>query len=61
MYNINVMAEKTGLPIRKLLKNTLINSIVGQTKIKKTSTHLIENQTQCHCTLTPSNRIPSPK
>jgi hypothetical protein len=31
VYNIKVMEEKIDLPIRKLLENTSINPIVGQT------------------------------
>jgi hypothetical protein len=29
------MVEKIGLPIRKLLENTLLYLVVGQTKIRK--------------------------
>jgi hypothetical protein len=35
VHNIKVMVEEISLPIRKLPKNTLFNSIVGQTKIRK--------------------------
>jgi len=33
--NINVMAKKIGLPIRKLLENNLLYEIMGQTKTRK--------------------------
>ena len=35
VHDIKVMAEKIGLPIRKLPKNTLLYLIVGQTKTRK--------------------------
>jgi hypothetical protein len=35
VHNIKVMEENIGLPIRKLLENTSINPIIGQTKTIK--------------------------
>jgi hypothetical protein len=35
VHEVKVMAEKIGLPIRKLLENTLLYLVVGQTKTKK--------------------------
>ena len=35
MYDVKVMAEEIGLPIRKLLNNTSLYPIVGQTKTRK--------------------------
>ena len=35
LHDINVMAKEIGLPIRKLLKNTSLYSIVGETKTRK--------------------------
>jgi hypothetical protein len=35
VHNIKVMTEKIGLPIRKLLENTLFYPIMGQIKTKK--------------------------
>jgi hypothetical protein len=35
MHYVKVMAEKIGLPIRKLLKDTLLHPIMGQTKTRK--------------------------
>jgi len=34
-FDVKVMAEEIGLPIRKLSKNIPLNPIVGQTKTKK--------------------------
>jgi hypothetical protein len=35
VHEVKVMVEKIGLPIRKLLENTLLYLVVGQTKIRK--------------------------
>ena len=35
MHDIKVMAEKIGFPIRKLLENSLLYPIMGQTKTRK--------------------------
>jgi hypothetical protein len=35
MYDIRVMTGDIGLPIRKLLENTLLYPIIGQTKTMK--------------------------
>jgi len=35
VYDINVMAKEIGLPIRKLLENTSLYSIMDQTKTRK--------------------------
>jgi hypothetical protein len=35
MHDIKVMAEEIGLPIRKLLKDTSLYPIMGQTKTRK--------------------------
>jgi len=35
MHGIKVMMKKIGLPIRKLLENTLFYPIMGQTKTRK--------------------------
>jgi hypothetical protein len=35
VHNIKVMIDEIGLPIRKLPEKTLLNLIVGQTKIRK--------------------------
>jgi len=46
MYDIQIMMDDINLPIKKLLKNTLLYLIMGHIKIKKTSTYQIENQIQ---------------
>jgi len=35
VHDVKVMVEKIGLPIRKLLKDTLLHPIIGQTKTRK--------------------------
>jgi hypothetical protein len=35
VQDVKVMAEEIGLPIRKLLENTLIYPVIGQTKTRK--------------------------
>jgi len=35
MHDVKVMAEKISLPIRKLLKDTLLYPIMSQTKTRK--------------------------
>jgi hypothetical protein len=35
MHEVKVMAEKIGLPIRKLPKDTSLHPIMGQTKTRK--------------------------
>jgi hypothetical protein len=35
VHDVKVMAEKIGLPIRKLLKDTSLYPIMGQTKTRK--------------------------
>jgi hypothetical protein len=35
MHDVKVMAEKIGLPIRKLPKDTSLHPIMGQTKTMK--------------------------
>jgi hypothetical protein len=35
VLDVKVMAEEIGLPIRKLLENTLFYPVMGQTKTKK--------------------------
>jgi len=35
VHDVKVMAEEIGLPIKKLLKDTSLYPIVGQTKTKK--------------------------
>jgi hypothetical protein len=35
VHDVKVMTEKIGLPIRKLLKDTSLHPIMGQTKTRK--------------------------
>jgi recombinational DNA repair protein RecR len=51
------MTEKIGLPIRKLIENISLCPIIGQTKTKKLRLNRLENQTQCHHSLTPHHKI----
>jgi len=54
VHDVKVMTEEIDLTIRKLLEN-------ASTKNKETSAYQIENQTQCHCTLTSRHTILHPK
>jgi hypothetical protein len=47
VYDVKVIAEEIGFPIRKLLENTLLYPVMDQTKTRKTSAYRIGNQTQC--------------
>jgi recombinational DNA repair protein RecR len=51
------MTEKIGLPIRKLIENISLYPVIGQTKTKKLRLTGLENQTQCHHSLTPHHTI----
>jgi hypothetical protein len=57
MHNVKVMTEKIGLPIRKLIENISLYPVIGQTKTKKLRLTGLENQTQCHHSLTPHHTI----